>query len=374
MPSLAWRNTLQDRVRLALTLTGIVFALVLVAIQLGLFLGFTRTTTNIIDHSGVDLWVCGKGTPYFDVGSILPERRVYQLREIPGVQSTEKLIVRFSTWKRPDGGEETIEIVGFNTATGTGAPWDVAEGSLADLDQRDAVMPDESYRDKLGVSRIGQVVEIQGRRARIVGFTRGIRSFTTAPFVFASFQHALDYAPLKESETIYILVRAAPGVDPVRLRDRIARSIPGVDVYTTFDFSLKTRRYWMFTTGAGIALLMAAVMGFAVGMAVVGQTLYASTLDRLREFGTLKAIGASNTYVCLLVGKQAAILALGGYLLSLLVSSIVVRLAQQSGAPIVLPWQLDLLLLVLAFVMSLGGSIFSIRKAMAVDPSVVMKL
>jgi len=115
MPSLVWRNTIQDRVRLAVTLTGIVFALVLVAIQLGLFLGFTQATTNIIDHSGVDLWVCAKGTPYFDVGSIVPERRVYQLREIPGVQSAEKLIVRFTTWKRPDGGDETIEIVGFNT-------------------------------------------------------------------------------------------------------------------------------------------------------------------------------------------------------------------------------------------------------------------
>ena len=374
MPSLAWRNTLQDRVRLAVTLTGIVFALVLVAIQLGLFVGFTQTTTNIIDHSGVDLWVCAKGTPYFDVGSILPERRVYQLREVPGVRSAEKLIVRFTTWKRPDGGEETIEIVGFNTATRTGAPWDVAEGSLADLDQRDAIMPDESYREKLGVSRIGEVVEIQGRRARVVGFTRGVRSFTTAPFVFSSFQHALDYAPLNESETIYILVRAAPGVDPAELRDRIARAVPGIDVYTTFDFSLKTRRYWMFTTGAGIALLIAAVMGFAVGVAVVGQTLYASTLDRLREFGTLKAIGASNTFVCLLVAKQAAILALAGYLLAIMVSTLLVRLAQQNGAPIVLPWQLGLLLLVLAFVMSLGGSIFSIRKAMAVDPSVVMKL
>ena len=374
MPSLAWRNTIQDRVRLAVTLTGIVFALVLVAIQLGLFLGFTQTTTNIIDHSGVDLWVCAKGTPYFDVGSIVPERRVYQLREIPGVQSAEKLIVRFTTWKRPDGGDETIEIVGFNTISRTGAPWEIAEGSLADLDQSDAVMIDESYREKLGITRIGEVAEIQGRRARVVGFTRGIRSFTTAPFVYSSFQHALDYAPLKESETIYILVRALPGVDAAELRDRIARAIPNVDVYTTRDFSLKTERYWMFTTGAGIALLIAAVMGFVVGVAVVGQTLYASTLDRLREFGTLKAIGASNTYVCMLVGKQAAILAVTGYLLAIAFSILLVHLAQESGAPIVLPWRLALLLLLLAFVMSLGGAVFSIRKVMSVDPSVVMKL
>src|ERR1044071_6635677 len=83
MPSLAWRNTLQDRARLAVTLTGIVFALVLVAVQLGLFVGFTHTTSNIIDHSGVDIWICSKGVPYFDVGSVVPERRVYQTKAVP---------------------------------------------------------------------------------------------------------------------------------------------------------------------------------------------------------------------------------------------------------------------------------------------------
>ena len=102
--------------------TGIVFALVLVAVPLGFFVGLTRTTSNIIEHSGVDLWVCPKGIPYFDVGSILRERKVYQILEVPGVLSAEKLIVRFTTWKRPDGGGETIEIVRFNPAARAEAP------------------------------------------------------------------------------------------------------------------------------------------------------------------------------------------------------------------------------------------------------------
>jgi ABC-type antimicrobial peptide transport system permease subunit len=74
------------------------------------------------------------------------------------------------------------------------------------------------------------------------------------------------------------------------------------------------------------------------------------------------------------VGKQAAILAVVGYFLALALTMVLVDLAQQSGAPIVLPWELALLLLLLAFVMSLGGSLFSIRKVMSVDPSAVMRL
>jgi putative ABC transport system permease protein len=374
MPSLAWRNTIHDRVRLTVTLTGIVFALVLVAVQLGLFLGFSATTSNIIDHSGVDLWVCSKSIPYFDVGSILPERRMYQVLEVPGVSSADKLIVRFTTWRRRDGGEETIEIVGFRAPFGAGAPWEVIAGNLQDLEQDGTVMIDESYRNKLGIEHLGQDVEIRGRRAKVVGYTRGIRSFTTAPFVFASFRNALDYGNLREDQTIYILVRGVAGTDPAVLRDLIARAVPDIDVYTTGEFSRKTRVYWMFTTGAGIALLIAAIMGFAVGVAVVAQTLYASTLDRLREYGTLKAIGAGNWFVCGLVAKQAVILAMAGYALALAASLAVVHVAQNSGAPIVLPWELAVLLLIMALVMSLGGAVFSIRKALAVDPSLVMKL
>jgi putative ABC transport system permease protein len=374
MPWLAWSNTVQDRARLAATVTGIVFALVLVAIQLGLFLGFTQTTSNIIDHSGVSIWVCARGTPYFDVGSILPERRVYQILAVPGVLSAQKLISRFSTWKRPDGGEETVEVVGVPPAGPSGEPWDIAAGDVRDLRQDAAVMIDESYRDKLGVERLGQMVEIMGRRARVTGFTRGIRSFTTAPFVFTSYRNALDFTGLREDQAIYILVQAAPGIAPSVLRDQIRRAVPAVDVYTTEQFSRKTRVYWMFTTGAGIALLIAALLGVVVGTAVVAQTLYASTLDRLREYGTLKAIGAGDGYICLLVAKQASLMAVAGYAGALAVSMLVVRAARNSGAPIVLPWQLAVLLLAMAFVMSLGGSVFSIRKALAVDPSLVMKL
>lgn len=373
MPSLALRNLLHDRVRLAVTLTGIVFALVLIAVQLGLFLGFTETTSNIIDHSGVDLWICSKGVPYFDVGSVLEERKLFQILAVPGVASADKLIVRFTTWKRPDGGEETIEIVGFNIDNNVGGPWEMARGEVRDLKLPDTVLIDESYRAKLGVERIGQVVEIRGHRARVAGFTRGIRSFTTAPFVFASFKSALDYASLKENEMIYILVKAAPGVDPLALRRDLEARVSHIDAFTLREFSQKTRVYWMFNTGAGIALLVAAMMGFVVGIVVVAQTIYASTLDHLREFGTLKAMGASNSFVCGVILKQAAISATAGYALGIAASYFLVRASAERGAPIVLPWQLAASMYGLALFMCIGASLISINKAMRIDPALVLK-
>ena len=114
MPPLAQRNLFHDKVRLAVTLTGIVFAVVLIVVELGLFVGFTVTTSNLIDNSGADLWVTSKHVPYVEQGVPFSERKVYQVRAVPGVAKAEKLITRWVEWKRPDGRQESVQVVGLN--------------------------------------------------------------------------------------------------------------------------------------------------------------------------------------------------------------------------------------------------------------------
>src|SRR3990172_6528495 len=139
MASLALRNLFQDKVRLAITLTGVVFAVVLVAIQAGLFLGFRKATSDIIDHSQADLWIGAKNVPYIEGGMVFSERKLYQALATPGVASAEKYIVQFSPWKTPRGATEGVLIIGFNPDTGTGGPWNIVEGKAEDLKAPDAV-------------------------------------------------------------------------------------------------------------------------------------------------------------------------------------------------------------------------------------------
>ncbi len=193
MGLLARRNLFHDKVRFAVTLTGIVFALVLIIIQFGLFLGFTTTTSNNIDHSNADLWVVFHGVGYFDTGRNFSERKFYQVLSTPGVAQAEKYMQAFARWKRPDGRVENVQAIGFHPGSGMGEPWNVVQGSTADLKEEDSVIVDELYRDKLGVQKIGDRIEIGDHRARVVGFTRGIRSFTTSPFIYAKFKNSLDY-------------------------------------------------------------------------------------------------------------------------------------------------------------------------------------
>jgi putative ABC transport system permease protein len=281
----------------------------------------------------------------------------------------------FGRWKRPDGRVENIQVIGFHPGSGLGEPWNVVQGSLADLKQEDSVVVDELYREKLGVQKIGDRVEIGDHRARVAGFTRGIRSFTTSPFVYATFKSSLDYTNPSSSEnsTAYILVKAGAGVSPKELQERLRARLADVDVYTTAEFSRKTRFYWMFTTGAGLAVLTAALMGLIVGVAVVAQTIYAATMDHIREYGTLKAMGATNGYLYRVLIEQAVWSAVLGYGAAMIVAYFIVRASEKGGAVILMPWLMSIGMLFLAVVMCVAAALVSINKVTRIDPAMVFR-
>jgi putative ABC transport system permease protein len=373
LSELAWRNLVHDKVRLLVTVTGVVFAVVLIVVQLGLFLGFATTTSGLVDHSGAGLWMTAARVPYIEQGVAFSERKLSTVLATPGVAHATKYIARFSQWQRPDGGQEGVQVVGFDPDQPLGAPWNVVEGRIADLKLDDNVFVDELYKQKLGVTRIGDVCEIRGHRARIAGFTRGLRSFTTSPYIFTSFKNAQNYVSLPADQTIFILITGDGSIGLDALGRRLTARVKDVDVVTTARFSAMTRFYWMFTTGAGVAVLLAAVLGLVVGVVVVAQTIYATTMDHIREYGTLKAMGATNGYLYRVIMQQAIISALAGYSLAMIVSWFVVRGSEKGGAAILLPWQMAVGMLGLTIVMCTGAALVSINKVTRLDPAMVFK-
>lgn len=373
MPPLARRNLFHDKIRLTVTLTGIVFAVVLIVVELGLFVGFTVTTSSLIDNSGADLWVTSRHVPYVELGVPFSERKLYQVRALEGVANAQKVIVRWTDWKRPDGRQESVQIVGLNPDAPLAQPWNLVEGSVQDLKKPDAIIMDEIYKDKLGVKQVGEVFEIRGKRARVVGFTRGIRSFTTSPYVFTTFKRAQEYASIADDQTVFILVKTAPGADVEQVKRDILAHVTDVEVFRSAEFSRMTQFYWMFTTGAGVAVLLAAVLGLIVGFVVVAQTIYATTMDHLREYGTLKAMGAANSYVYRVIIKQAAMSAVMGYVLGMIVSGFVVHASQEGGAAILLPWPMAVGMFFLTLAMCIGAAMVSITKVTRLDPAMVFK-
>ena len=311
--------------------------------------------------------------PYIERSVAFTERKLSAVLATPGVVDADKYIDSFSQWKRPDGRSESVQVVGFNLDKPLGAPWNIVAGSVQDLKAPDAVFIDELYREKLGVTHLGQVVEIRDYRARVVGFTRGIRTFTTAPYVFTSFKNALNYADMREDQTLYILVKVARGVPIEDVRRALAARLTDVDVVTSAEFSRMTRFYWMFSTGAGLAVLLAALLGLVVGVVVVAQTIYATTMDHIREYGTLKAIGATNRYLYGVIVQQAMISAVFGYAVGITASWFVVRSSEQGGAAILLPPEMAVGMFGLTIAMCVVAALVSIKKVAGLDPALVFK-
>jgi putative ABC transport system permease protein len=370
---LAFRNLVHDKVRLTVTLVGVIFAVVLLSIQLGLFIGFTTTISGVITNSGADIWVATQGIKNFDIALPMHQSKLHQVMATPGVDRTGKLIIQFANWKKPNGDLESVEIVGYETGSGLGGPWNVVAGNLAWLDIADTIVVDELYARKLGVWELGDEAEISDRRARVAAFTHGIRSFTTSPYVFSSFGNALKYTTIASDQMVYILATGHEGVSPEKLKRRVLARMNDVDVFTTEEFARMTVDYWMMSTGAGMALLIAAFLGLVVGMAVVAQTLYATTMDHLPEFATLKAVGAPDSYLYKIIVTQAFISALAGYLLGMSVSLAVARLSRGWEALIRLPIPVAGAMFVLTLAMCLAASWISISKVVKTDPVIVFK-
>lgn len=370
---IAWRNLIHDPVRFAATLVGIVFSVVLIAVQTGMLFGFTETTSGLVRHAGADVWIAARGATNVDQASIQNERTLYQALKVGGVGAASRYIVRFVGWKKPLGGTQMVIVVGVDTQTMMGAPWNLSDGSLDRLAAPNTVIVDRLYADKLGISAIGDSVEINGRRAIVGGFTTGVRTFTQAPYVFTSYNNALRYTDLQDGAMSYVLVRAADGVSPDALAERLRAVVPDSDVMTSDAFAAKTQNYWIFTTGAGSALILGGALGALVGIVIVAQTLYAATVERIGEYATLSAIGANGRYLNAIVVKQALISGSIGFSIAAAIALAVSTASASSPAAIILAPTTLLGLGIAALLMCTLASLIAIRKLMTIDPTSVFR-
>ena len=370
--TLAFRNLCHDRVRLVATVVGIVFSIILVTVQLGVFLSFERMVTTMIDHAQADFWIVPSETKSFEESSFLNGSERLQALSINGVTAAVPVIVGYASWRKPNGGASTPVLVIGTPDTSVGLqPWNVVEGSVRDLSVPEGVAIDRSYFEQLGIAQIGEHAEINNHKARVVAVTKGIRSFTTTPHVFASLERARAYLGAPPNKANFFIVRIAPNADAEVIRSRLAASLPGAEVLTSEQFRHRTRQFWLFDTGAGAALLGSAILGIIVGTIIVAQTLYSSTKDHLKEFATLRAIGSSYKYILKVILGQALLSAVIGFSIAAAIDLVLVRMTADAALPIIMTPALTLGLFALTVAMCAIAAVSAIRVVTRIDPVLV---
>jgi putative ABC transport system permease protein len=369
--TLAFRNLFHDRLRLIATVIGIVFSIVLVTVQMGLYLGFGQMVTTMIDHASADLWIMPKGTKCFEDPSLLDTRQRSRALSIPGATEAIPVVIGFADWRSPSGSSTPVFVVGSDLRAGGLDPWNLIEGRVESLSSPNAVAVDRTYFERLGISGLGAQAEIRQQSVRVAAITDGIRSFTTTPYVFMDVDRARAHTGVPSNKATYFLVRVGKGADIERVRSNLQASLVDVEVLTTAEFRERSRQFWLFGTGAGAALFAGALLGVIVGTVIVAQTLYSSTKDHLNEFATLRAIGSSRKYIYKVIICQALLSAVVGFSLAYLIGLLVVRMTASGALPIVITPNLTMALFLLTVVMCVVSAIAAIMKVTRIDPAMV---
>jgi putative ABC transport system permease protein len=371
---LGLKNLLYDKARLVLTLAGVGFSVCLVLVQVGLFMGMLGNASLIIDRTDADIWISSRNTLNVDFGQSFSDRLVNRVRSTPGVARADNLVVFYFDMTLPSGSVEQVIGYAMDDPAVWGHPWSMIEGSAKDLQSGPYLILDDSARRRFGHFEVGDFRELAGKRVRIVGVTTGALSFTTMPVAFLDHALAQSLAPeILEEKTMYIVAKLNPGADAQAVCKELRQRLPYNDVWTRDEWRHQTRMYWIVVVGLGLNMLLTISLGCLVGVAVVAQTLYTSTIKQLPELGTLKAIGASNMLIYRMLGRQSVIYAILGYVLGVIPALIAKRLLIRMDLNVLMPGWLIVVVFFSTVALCLLAATVSFRKVAAIDPAIVFR-
>ncbi len=373
MWSIAIETLIADRAKLLTALVGVIFSIVLINIQGGFFLGLIGRASLMVDYSQADIWIGHKNMHNVDFPRDIPRRWIQRVRAVPGVKQADPYLLGWADVALPSGGWESSVVVGIQRGRLMGSPWNLDQPNSEAILRTDGFMFDRSEAEKLENPALGDLREIGGRRARVTGTTHDITGFLVAPYLFTTYERAAAYLQKSPAVCSYYLVQIEPHANLEQVRDAIRRRVPDLDVYTRNEYAQISINFWLTRTGLGISFGTATLLGLLVGMVMVAQTLYALVLDRIGEFGTLKAIGATERQIHSILLAQALVMAIVGAVLGLGLTWAVQSLYSTPRAPIVIPWWLSMGGFLLVLAICTVSSLLPYHRVRKLDPMIVLQ-
>jgi putative ABC transport system permease protein len=378
-----------DRAKYLGIVIGLTFASLLITQQLAIFTGLmSRTFGAISDLGQPDIWVMDPKVQFIDDIKPMQSTELYRTRGVPGVQWAVPLYKGLLKARLANGTFQTVNLYGLDDATLIGGPPEMVQGRLEDLRRSEGVIVDEvgaagklarpsntlakTPEGKPEPLRVGDTLELNDHRAIVVGICRVQRTFQSQPVVYTTYSRALQYAPNERKLLSFVLVGCKPGDQLQAVCDRI-RKTTGLAAVTREDFKWQTVRYFLKYTGIPVNFGIAVALGFLVGTVIAGQTFHNFTLDNLKQFGTLKAMGARTGTLLRMIVLQALLVGVIGYGLGVGLASFVGVATKDSELAFRLPWQILAISAAAVLFICALSAVLAMRKVIRLEPAIVFK-
>ena len=368
----AVRMALHDRMKLAGALLGVVFATFLGGQQLGIFLGLVQKNTLLADGVQADIWIAPKNTQQAEASTTLPERSVFLARTTPGVAWADPLLFQTGTLVTENGTAEPVRILGFDASTGRGGPWNVTAGDPALLRNPGTLFLDTIDRKRHGGTNLGSIREVMGHQMQVVGFTSGLQPFGPT-FAFTDFNQALRLFSRTDRNPHFVLVGVEPSADTAAVVAALQASLPDADVMTGAEYHDRIVNYLLTETQIGVSFGTSTMFGLIVGFVIVGLTMFSGVVDNLREFGMLKAIGATTFDLALVLMLQAAGYAIAGSGIGLLLVGGLAAGIRSPALVVILPPWLIFGAPVLMLTVCISASFLALLRIRGLEPAMVFR-
>lgn len=359
---------LHDRSTTAGAILGVVAIVFLVGQQLAVMFGLLTLMSALVDNSGADIWILSQNSNNTSTASDLPTRYVDRLAGLSGIEWAQPVIYGGAQFKLPDGSSQSVGIVGVTRPGLAGGPWRMAEGGSDVLLEYDGVTVDKLDLADLGNPKVGQVVELNGRRVRIAGYTEGSRAFGPA-VVFVNSTKAREITGIPSDRCTNILVKIKPGLDIRRAQAEIRELLPKTTVLTVAELAANIRIYNLTNTGIGSSFGFSTLIGIIVGVVIITLTMYTNVLNRQRDFAVLRALGARQRDVFAIILFQALTIGCIGLLIGFFLLAGFLFGVKGSRLPANLPLWLPPAHALFTFLLCFLGSALALRRALKIEPA-----
>jgi putative ABC transport system permease protein len=354
------------------SIAGVVAIIFLVGQQLAILFGLLSYMSFLVDNSGADIWIKTQNTNNFNASGTIPMSYRDRVMGVEGIEWAEPVVIGAGLVKLKNGNFQAAQIFGTRRPHLVGGPTRFYQGSIDGLLDGEGVTVDKLDLATLDFPKIGDIFEINNKRARVTAITQGMQGFSGF-ILYTNIEKARELVSMSTDRCSNVLIKVKDGTNIEEMRLLLQQILPKAEVIATPKLSKQTRLYYLQNTGIGSSFGLTTIIATIVGVVVISLTMYTNVLNKTKDYAVLRALGARKIDVLYIVFLQAMYIAIIGIFVGFTLLSMFLFFTKDSGLPSYLPWWMPIVHALGTILLCILGSTIAMRRAVSIEPATAFR-